>query len=79
MKRRSGVAVVADGFDRAAFQGLHAEADFFLSSRLFMDKGIAAFIMSCEESWSCFAAEIAVDALLIDVELARRVFRPFVC
>lgn len=73
------VAVVADGLDRTAFEGLHAQADFLFGSRLLVDEGVAALVMPSEETGGGFAAEIAINALLIDKEFAADVFRPFVC
>ena len=70
------LAVAADGLDRAALKGLGAECDFFLGARLGMHKGIAALFMTLEERGGGFAAEIAVDALLIDIEFAGGVVFP---
>jgi hypothetical protein len=75
---RSGVAVLADGLDRAAFEGFAAERDFFLRGRLLVDEGVAALVVAREEIGGGLAAEIAVDALLVDVELARDVMFPLV-
>jgi hypothetical protein len=72
-------AVVADGLDGAAFKGFHAKGSLFLGGRLLMDEGIAAFVMARKEIGRRFAAEIAVNALLIDVEFARGVVLPLLC
>jgi hypothetical protein len=69
----SAIAVVANGFDRAAFKGLHAKCNFFLGRRLLVHKGVTPFVIAGEKAWRGFAAEIAVDALLIDEKLARSI------
>src|SRR5689334_884415 len=76
---RSAVAVVADGFDRAAFEGFHALGDFFFGGRLLMDERIATLVIAREEIRSSLAAQVAVDALLVDVEFPGGVRGPFVC
>lgn len=43
-----------------------------------MDEGVAALVMAREEVRGGLAAKIAVDALLIDIELARDVLIPLV-
>src|SRR5690606_8923800 len=73
------VAVVADRFDRATLEGLHAERDLLLGGRLFVDERIATLVMPGEEPGGGFTAQVTVDALLIDVELARDVLVPLVC
>jgi hypothetical protein len=40
---------------------------------------MTAVIVSLEIGGRCFAAQIAVDALVIDVEFTRYVFGVFVC
>jgi len=73
------LAVVADGFNGAAFEGFHAQRGIFFSFRLLVDKGIATFVVPGKERRRGLATEITVDALLIDVELAGGVLLPFVC
>lgn len=70
---RSG-AVIADGFDRAAFHGFLAELLFIGRFRLLVDVGVTAVIIAAKIARSGFAAEIAVDALIIDVKFAGQVF-----
>ena len=75
-------AVVADGLDGAAFHGLGTLGYFFLGSGLLYDKGVTTFIAALKEGRSGFAAEVAVDALLVDIEFAGDVAGPlfsFVC
>jgi hypothetical protein len=73
------VTVVADGLDRAAFLGFFALRLLFGRARLFIDKGIAAVIVAFEIVGSGFATEVAVDALVIDVEFSRDVLGVSVC
>jgi hypothetical protein len=72
------VAVVPDRFDRTAFHGFFAKSFFFRRLRLFIDVGMAAVIIPFEIGWRGFAAQIAIDALIIDIEFARYVFGVFV-
>jgi hypothetical protein len=73
------VAVVADGLNRAAFERFHTERNFFLGGRLFVNEGIATLVMTGEKRRRRFAAQIAVDALLIYVKLTGNVAFPLVC
>ena len=72
-------AVVADGLDRAAFLGFLALAFFLGGFRLLVDEGIAAVVVALEVVGGGFAAEVAVDALVVDVELATGVFGVAIC
>src|SRR4029453_11299040 len=72
------VPVVADRFDRAAFHRFFAETFFVRRLRLLVDVGVPAVIVSFEIGGGRFAAQIAVDALIIDVEFARYVLGVFV-
>ena len=71
-------AVVSDGFDRATFHRFLAKPFFFRRLRLLVNVGVTAVVIALEIRRRCLAAEIAVDALLIDVELAGCVFGIFV-
>lgn len=42
-----------------------------------MDEGVAALVVTSEERWRGLAAQVAVDALLVDVELAGGIAGPF--
>ena len=75
----SGVAIISNGLDRAAFLGLFTLRLFLRRTRLVIDEGIAAIVIAFEIIRSGLATQVAVDALVIDVELARDVFRIFVC
>jgi hypothetical protein len=72
------VPVVADRFDWAAFHRFLAEAFFVWRLRLFVNVGVAAIIIPFEIRGRGFAAQIAVDTLIIDVEFARYVLGVFV-
>lgn len=71
-------AVVADCFNRASFEGLHAHFDIVGSDWLLEDKGVAPVIAPGKEIWCCLAAQIAINALLVDVEFSSYVFGPLV-
>jgi hypothetical protein len=72
------IAVITDRFDRAAFHRFFAKPLFLRRLWLFVDVGMAAVIVPLEVGGCCFAAQIAVDALVIDVKFARYVFSVFV-
>ena len=72
------VPVVADRFDRAAFHCLFAKSFFFRRFRLFIDIRVAAVVVPLEIGRRGFAAQIAIDALIIDIEFACYVFGVFV-
>jgi hypothetical protein len=73
------VAVIADRFDRTAFHRFLAKSFFFGRLRLFIDVGMATVIVSFKIRRRRFAAQIAVDALIIYVEFAGYVLGVFVC
>jgi hypothetical protein len=73
------VTVVADRFDRAAFKSFHAERNLVFSGRLFVNEGVAAFIVPGKKRRCRLATQVTVDALLIDKKLTRNVMFPFVC
>ena len=72
-------SVVTNGLDRAAFPGFFTAGFLFVVFRLFVNKGIAAVVVAFEVVWSSFPAEITVDTLVVDVILARSIFRVPVC
>jgi membrane associated rhomboid family serine protease len=79
-KLRTGLfAVVADGLDRATLKGFHAESDIVLGLGLLVDEGVTTLVVAAEERRRGLTAEIAIDALLVDVELTGDVLLPFVC
>ena len=75
-------AVVADSLNRAAFEGFLTESDIIFSRRLLVDERVTSIVVAREEIRRGFAAEIAVNTLLIDVELTCYICFPlvvFVC
>jgi hypothetical protein len=70
---------VADGFHGAAFHGFLAQRLLLRRLGLFVNVGVPAIVIAGEIARSGFAAEIAVDALVIDVEFACDVLGIFVC
>jgi hypothetical protein len=72
------IAIVTDRFDRAAFHRFFAEPLFLRRFWLFIHVGMAAVIVPLEVGGRRFAAQIAVDALVIDVKFAGYVFGVFV-
>jgi hypothetical protein len=71
--------VIANRFNRTAFLGFFATGFFVRGGRLFVDEGIAAIVIAFEIVRGGFAAEIAVDALVVHVIFTGNVFRIFVC
>jgi hypothetical protein len=61
-------AVFADCFNWAAFHGFFALCGFFVALRLFEDEGVAAVIIAGEIVGCGFPAQIAIDALVIDIK-----------
>src|SRR5438270_6503255 len=71
-------AVAADRFDRATFHRLFTKTFFLRRFRLFVNVGMAAVIVALEIRRRSFAAQIAVDALFVDIEFAGSIFGIFV-
>ena len=63
-------AVVADRFDGATFHRFLAKRFLFGRLGLLVNVGVTAVVISLEIGGRSLAAQIAVDALLIDVERA---------
>jgi hypothetical protein len=72
-------SVIADGFDGTAFHRFLAELLFIRARRLLEDVGIAPVIIAAKVARSGFAAQVAVDALVIDIVLAGEIFGIAVC
>ena len=70
--------VVSDRFDRTAFHRFFAKSFFFWRLGLLINVGMAAVVVSFEIGRRGFTAQIAIDALIIDIEFARYVFGVFV-
>ena len=71
-------AVAADRFDRATFHSLFAETLFLGRLGLLVNERVPAVIVAFEIRGRGFAAEIAVDALFIDVEFSGGVLGIFI-
>ena len=67
-------AIAADRLDGAAFHGFLAKIFLGFVFGLFKHEGVAAIIVAGEICGCGFAAEIAVDTLIIDVKFAGQVF-----
>jgi len=76
--KSGAVSVIANGFNRAAFHCFLAEAFFVGRLRLLVNVGVAAVVIPLEVRRSGFAAQITIDALIIDIEFARYVLGIFV-
>lgn len=63
-------SVVTDGFDRTTRHRFFTELFFFGRAWLFVNVGIATLIAPGKIGWGCFTAQVAVDALTVDVILA---------
>ena len=71
-------AVVANGFDRAAFLGFLATRFLVRIFRLLIDEGVTAVIVPFEIIRRGLAAQVAIDALIIYVIFAGDILRIFV-
>src|SRR6266576_6568051 len=71
-------AVATNRLDWATFHRFLAERFFFRRLRLLVDVGMAAVVVALEIGRRSFTAQIAVDALIIDIEFAFYVFGVFV-
>ena len=71
-------AVAADGFDRAAAHCLLAEGFLFWGGGLLVDEAVAAIVVASEVCGSRFAAQVAINALVVHIEGAGDVLRVFV-
>ncbi len=71
--------VVANGLDWTTLLGFLAKRFLFWGRRLFVDVGIATFIVAGKIGRRSFATEIAVDTLIIDVKFTCDAFLVPVC
>ena len=72
-------AVATDGFDRATCQSFFSQSALIVAFRLLENERMTTVVITLEVRWSCFAAEIAVDALIVHVVGTGDVLRIFVC
>jgi hypothetical protein len=78
-RREYDCAVIANRFDRATFHRFFAERFLLRGLWLLVNVGMTPVVVAFETGRCRFATQIAVDALLIDVECPRYVFGVFVC
>src|SRR5260370_7089746 len=78
VRSHSAFAIVADGFDRTSFHGFLAKRVLLRGGRLLKHIGVAAVVAAREISGCGFPAQVAVNALVIDVKLSGHVFRAFI-
>ena len=72
-------SVVADRLDRAAFLGFFATGLFLWIFGLFADERVSAVFIALEIVRCSFAAQVAVNALVVHVKFARDIFGIFIC
>jgi len=72
-------AVVANRFDRATFFGFLAAGFLFGRFGLLINEGVTAIFIAFEIIGSGLPAEIAINALIINVIFAGHIFRVSVC
>lgn len=72
-------AVATDGLDRATFHRLFAERFLIRRFRLLVYVGMSAIIVTTEVRGRGLTAKIAVNALVIDVELSLYILGIFIC
>ena len=77
-RREYDCAVVANRFDRATLHRFLAERFLLRGLWLLVNVGMTPVVVAFETGGGRFAAQIAVDALIIDVEFARYVLGVFV-
>ena len=72
-------AVAANGLDRATLHRFFAERFLARRFRLLVYVGMSTIIVTTEVRGRGFTAKIAVDALVIDVELSLYILGVFIC
>ena len=78
VRSHSAFDIVADGFDRTSFHGFLAKRRLLRGGRLLKHIGVAAVVAAHEISGCGFPAQVAVNALVIDVKRSGHVFRVFI-
>ena len=71
--------VVTDRLDGATFHGFLAGSLFFGTLRLFVHVGVSAVFEAGEIVRRGFAAQVTVDAIVVDVELTGHVLGISIC
>src|SRR5205807_4019951 len=72
-------AVVTDGFDGATFHRFLAKRFFLGRLGLLVNEGVSAVVVAFVIRRRGFPAEVAVDALIVDVEFTIDIFWIFIC
>ena len=75
--RRSLLAIVTDSLYRAAFKSLIAESYLIIGGGLLVDVGETLVVITSKEIGSSLAAQVAVDAVAVDIELAGNILFSF--
>jgi len=78
-RREYDCAVIANRFDRATLHRFFAERFLVKGLWLLVNVGMTPVVVAFETGGCRFAAQIAVDALIIDIEWPRYVLGVFVC
>jgi len=73
------LGIVADRFDRAAVHRLLAQRLLLGSFGLFEDEAMTSVIVALEVRGGGFTAQVAIDALVIDIKFSRDIVAVFVC
>lgn len=71
--------VTTDGLYGAASKGFFAESAFVIRLGLLVDVGVAAVIIALEVGMGRFAAQVTVNALIVNVVGSCYVLSVFVC
>jgi hypothetical protein len=67
-------AVATDRFNRTTFHRFFRELLLLGTFGLLVDEGISTIVIPFEAGWCCLSAQIAVNALVIDVVSSRNIF-----
>ena len=77
-KRSELHPVTADRLDRTSFHRLFTQVCFLIALRLLENVAVSAVVIPCKIRGRRFTAEIAIDALIVDVIFAADILRVFV-
>lgn len=75
----SGFPVVSNCFNWATFKGFHTQLSVLFRRWLIENKGVSTLFLSLEKSGSGLTTKVAIDALLVDIELTASIVFPFLC